>query len=176
MFLQHAIQSDARGIFFCKSQSRLFLATPLIISHASSKSHSFHRALKCSDPHIPPFEHLLTAYSLCSCAGLISFGEPALPLIAARLRADIPVVPATSLNARVHLWPHNDHRTVPSPRARGPVVDIEWNVEGGCGGSSRLCSRPCWVVRTRRLDARDDRGPDHPQRPSRSSVRSRPLS
>lgn len=139
--------------------SIMLLVSPIV----STKLGNF-RAYKC-------YRRRLTANCLFPFTGIIPFGEPALPLLSARLRADIPVVQATPLDARFPVRPHYNHRALPPSRACRSVMDTERHMESGCRRSSRVRSRSCRMVRTRRLDARDDGGPDHPQRPSRSFVR-----
>ena len=104
--------------------------------------------LSTPPPPIPahqPF-HSISSPTFIFISGPIPTLQPPLSLLPARLRADLLLVPPTSLNAHLTLWSAHYHSTLSSVCPRCILLGTYWHV-ARCGKRSRrMCGRPRRMV------------------------------
>ena len=86
------------------------------------------------------------AVKITSSPGPISALQPPFPLLAARLRADLLLVPPAPFYAHLALRPAHHHRAVPPLCARRVLLDPNRHVARRSERSRRLRSRPRRLV------------------------------
>jgi hypothetical protein len=90
-------------------------------------------------------ERAITSF-LLSAAGPIPALQPPFPLLAARLRADLLLVPPTPLHAHLALRSAHHHRAIPPLCTRRVLMGAQWHVARRSERSCRLRSWPRWLV------------------------------
>lgn len=97
-------------------------------------------------------------------AGAFPALQPPIPILPARFRSHLHLGAPASERADLALRPHHDSRALPTVRARRLYVAPQRHVARRRRRPHRLRGRARWLVRARRMDARDARRPNVPQR------------
>ena len=84
--------------------------------------------------------------SLTSILGTLTTIQPALPVILPCVRTDILVVATTSLHTNLAVRVNHNNCALSPRRTRRVLMGPQRHLESRCRRSSRVCSRPHWVV------------------------------
>ena len=114
-------------------------------------------------PHLPlppPLSSLDHALYIYDISGPIPALQPPLPLLPARLRADLLLVPPAPDDAHIALRPAHHHSAIPPLCPRRVLLGAHRYMARRGERPRRVRGRPRGLVHTRRVDSRDGRWAD----------------
>lgn len=170
--------TDHTVVSHCRLVTSTTTTTACVIAACSKSPHSqtgkrttfgsSSSPLSCSwyarthTPHLPyqtidPLSSLTTSIST---SGPVPALQPPLPLLPARLRADLLLVPPAPDDAHIALRPAHHHGPVPPLCPRRILLGAHRHMARGGERPRRVRGRPRGMVHTRRVGSRDGRWTD----------------